>query len=108
MFDDDLDDDPPDLGECCACGVVGPAVRNILMLDTVAPTPGKGWGCFACSLPQNGALAVVCDTCLDADAPLRHICLGWPGVDGRIARDRAPTTPFTHNRAYHPEEYPDA
>jgi len=72
------------LGPCCACGCTGPWVRNLLCLPYPAPQPGTGWGCFKCGLPMDGALAVVCDNCLAANAPLRYACLGPPGVGNRV------------------------
>lgn len=77
----------PDLGPCCACPAIGPIVRNILMLPQKSPTPGRGWGCLlpGCNLPQDGAVAVVCDPCLESKAPLISACRGWPGeADGRV------------------------
>lgn len=57
-----------DLGKCCGCEVDGPQVRNICMLPFKADTPDYGWGCFECGLPCEGAVAVLCDTCLNGDA----------------------------------------
>jgi len=76
----------PDLGPCCACMAVGPSVRNVLMLAQKAPIAGRGWGCLlaGCSLPSDGAVAVVCDGCLESEADLVYACRGWPGEDGRI------------------------
>lgn len=77
-------DDAPNLGPCCGCGLEGPAVRNILMLQKKSPLAGKGWGCFTCGLPSDGATAVVCDGCLHSKAPLVTACRGCPGADGRV------------------------
>jgi hypothetical protein len=71
------------LGTCCACGGTE-AVRNIYTLQKKSPTPGKGWGCFQCDQPQDGAVAVVCDACHDSGAPLKFACKGYPGKDGRV------------------------
>jgi hypothetical protein len=73
-----------DLGPCCACGGTGLHVRNVLRLHPKAPTPGRGWGCLQCGLPADGAIAVVCDDCLEAKAKLQAACRGYPGVDGRV------------------------
>lgn len=74
------------LGPCCICTGYR-KVRNVLLLDALCPIPGKGWGCLACNLAQNGAIAVVCDSCLqtygDPVANLRFACTGFPGTDGR-------------------------
>ncbi len=75
------EDEPPDLGPCCACGKSGPDVRNIMMLHVRAPVPGTGWGCFACKLPLNGAVAVLCDICLltHAEPPIARSISCCPG-----------------------------
>lgn len=74
----------PDLGPCCACEATGPTVRNVIMWAKKSPTPGKGWGCFVCGLPADGATIVLCDDCLDQDREPRFACVGYPGSDGRI------------------------
>lgn len=82
--DPDDDVEQPDLGPCCACPAVGPAVRNVLMLSQKAPMAGRGWACLLCNLPADGAIAVVCDACLETTAPLTQACRGYPGEDGRV------------------------
>lgn len=94
--------DNPDLGPCCVCEVEGPQVRNIIMLDLESPTPGKGWGCFACGVPRNGAIAVICDDCLTQRRELRFACRGYPGIDGRVPIEELQTE-FHHNIVGHPE-----
>ena len=84
MFGDIDGETGPDLGACCVCEASGPSVRNVLMLGQRSPTPGKGWGCLECGAPSDGAIAVVCDACLDGGRDLRFACVGWPGVDGRV------------------------
>jgi hypothetical protein len=95
-------DETIDLGPCCACSKTGPDVRNILMLQKKCPTPGKGWGCFQCGLPPDGAIAVLCDTCLETHATLRFACRGFPATDGRIPIGEL-TGKHKHNLASHPE-----
>ncbi|MGC2239171.1 MAG: hypothetical protein WA584_23650 [Pyrinomonadaceae bacterium] len=78
------------LGPCCVCETtVG--VRNVLMLDEKSPTPGRGWGCVVCGLTSDGALAVVCDACLekldDDYSQLKFACTGYPATDGRTPID---------------------
>lgn len=90
----------PDLGPCCSCEKTGPDVRNILMLNLESPTPGRGWGCLVCDLPQNGDVAVVCDACLDAESELRFACRGYPGQDGRVPIEEL-ITPFKHDESRH-------
>jgi hypothetical protein len=94
------------LGPCCVCEVEGPQVRNIIMLDKLSPIPGRGWGCFACGISLNGAIAVVCDLCLEqlqADlVELKFACRGYPGKDGRVPIGEL-TQEFHHNVLKHPE-----
>lgn len=75
------------LGPCCACRQNKPDVRNLLMLHKLAPVPGTGWGNVLLRWPPNGALAVVCDTCLDSDAPLLDAVSGYPAEGGRVPFD---------------------
>ncbi len=91
-----------ELGTCCACGGKK-AVRNIYTLHKLAPTPGKGWGCFQCGRPQDGAVAVVCDACHDNKTPLKFACVGYPGTDGRIPIEQLEGT-FEHDMSQHFEE----
>lgn len=93
---------PPDLGPCCACGRPGLTVRNIMCLDVRAPVPGTGWGCFVCGAPMDGAVAVLCDACLESDAEIRSVCHGRPGEGRRVAL-AACTEPFHHDMGKHPE-----
>lgn len=66
MYDGSIvDEDPIDLGECCGCGCTGESVHNIVALNYRAPTPGTGWGCTICLLLADGAIAVICDECLE-------------------------------------------
>ena len=71
------------LGPCCACGGTQ-NVRNILQLHQKGPTPGRGWGCVVCQLPMDGAIAVVCDHCLDTKAPLKFACDDYPASGKRV------------------------
>lgn len=89
-----------DLGPCCACGGTE-NVRNVMMLDRKGPTPGKGWGCFVCDLPLDGAVAVLCDDCLEAKAEIRFVCGGYPSQDGRVLIEDLPDGPFGHDLSVH-------
>jgi len=80
------DDDRIDLGACCACRQSGPTVRNVVCLPLRSPTPGFGWGCVVCGLPSDGAVAVVCDACLETNAPILDVCSGYPKENMRTAR----------------------
>lgn len=90
------------VAKCCACGEVK-VLRNILTIERRAPEIGTGWGCVQCGLPQDGAVAIVCDDCLNADTPVFLVCLGHAMGQERIPlRDLSPK-PFSHNLALHPE-----
>ena len=94
-----------DLGPCCRCETTQ-GVRNILMLEHKSPIAGRGWGCLGCHLPQDGAVAVLCDGCMrlhheGAGSPL-FACRGFPGTDGRCPIE-ALTGLHQHDMRYHPE-----
>ena len=74
----------PTLGSCCACGLYGPTVRNVMALDKRGVIPGHGWGCVACKVPADGASVVICDTCLENKRELKYACRGYPATEGRI------------------------
>jgi hypothetical protein len=98
------------LGSCCTCGEENDTVRNIMMLDKMAPIPGKGWGCYQCYLPLDGALAVLCDSCLEkvqkGEAEIKMAVSGYPAenvrVDINTLRD-IDEAGFHHDPALHPE-----
>ena len=106
--DDDLEAEIPDacepdqtpLGSCCACGKEGREVRNIIMLDLKAPVPGTGWGCVVCGLPSDGAVAVVCDSCLENHEPIRYACKGYAGQNVRVPVESL-TEKFEHDCSRH-------
>src|SRR5687767_7678986 len=91
-----------DLGPCCACEKLE-AVRNIIMLNVKGTVPGYGWGCFVCGLSTDGAVAVICDECLESNVEIRF------AVDGKLDdKKRIPigelTVPHNHDMSRHPEE----
>lgn len=80
------------------------------MLDLRIPVqhrslPG-GWGCFQCGLPLEGAIAVLCDGCLekqgDNSTPIRFACIGYPAQNQRIPIAEL-TEAFEHDMNKHPE-----
>ncbi|MDQ3652668.1 MAG: hypothetical protein M3458_20805 [Acidobacteriota bacterium] len=92
------------LGRCCVCETTE-GVVNIIALDLRVPlTPGTRpsgtWGCVVCDLPAEGAVAVVCDACLEQ--PLKFACVGYPYLNRRVPVERL-TEPFTHDLSKHPE-----
>jgi len=60
-------------------------------------------GCLQCGLPNDGAIAVVCDRCLETNAPIFDVCYGYPSGGGRVARETL-TEPFEHDMRMHPGE----
>ena len=65
VYGSTYEEEIPDLGDCCACGRGGKSVKNLVALEYQTLTPGKGWGCVVCNIPSDGAIAVVCDDCLE-------------------------------------------
>jgi hypothetical protein len=100
-------EDVPDLGPCCACGRADPTVRNIGILPRRMPPgyEGTGWGCMQCGLPPDGVSAVVCDACLERQAEVLYVILGYPNDKQRLPFAELPDTPFAHDMAYHPEAW---
>ena len=90
-------------GSCCNCGRQGESVRNIIFVDMRSPEPGIGcWGCLICDLPQAGAVAVLCDECLEISKVPLNVCLGSPADNRRFPRSKL-TEPFDHDLAKHEE-----
>lgn len=96
-----------DLGLCCACDSAE-NVRNIITLDRRLDDDmcgdNLGWGCMICGLPFDGAVAALCDGCLESDREIRYIRLG--GIMGGLRADSFPCVPFRHDLSRHPELWP--
>ncbi len=71
-----------------------------MCFDKRAPVPGTGWGCLVCGLPNDGAIAVVCDNCLEAEAEILEVCHGHPHEGRRMALSVI-NEPFEHDPAKH-------
>lgn len=99
-------DDAFDFGPCCAYGQPGPTVRNIITLTQRAPVSGTGWGCLQCGLPSDGAIAVLCDACMEASAPIRFVCVGYSSNGQRVRVETLSEKLFDHDLSKHPEETP--
>lgn len=82
-----------DLGPCCNCGTRR-GVVNIMMLDRRAPVAGCGWGCVVCGLPSDGAVAVLCDDCVDQE--VRFVCEGYPSSGKRVPFNNLSPDKFAH------------
>lgn len=95
------DDDRPELGPCCICGISHDIV-SIALLPFKCQVPGHGWGCAVCRLPADGAIAVVCAMCTPAfdrgATSLRFACRGYAATDGRVPIE-ALTEPHDHTPA---------
>ncbi len=99
------------LGMCCICLMEHPTVRSIVMLDVKASQPGFGcWGCLQCGLPMAGAVAVICDNCLDeysaGNVKIGLACVGEPQNNQRIPLVSL-TEKFEHDMTKHEDEAPD-
>ena len=91
-----------ELGPCCACEGLE-HVRNVVMLDKKSTEPGTGWGCVVCHLPNDGAIAVLCDGCLELHAVIRFAVVGWVTDKKRVPID-ALTEEHKHNMYFHFDE----
>lgn len=91
------------LGPCCACGAKI-RVRTIVMLDVKAPEPGKGWGCAQCSLPPDGAYAVLCDCCAERGKEPDRVVAGYPTEGRRVQRSTCGER-HEHDMSKHPEAW---
>lgn len=85
---------------CCACGREK-RVRNIVMLDQKALTPGAGWGCVVCNLPNDGAVAVICDECAANGTPLQFAVDGYLESGALVAIGELPDIPHAHDLKLH-------
>jgi hypothetical protein len=101
-----------DFGPCCACGkerpkwaedLPGSWPPNIIMLEQKAPTPGTGWGCVQCGLPLDGAVAAICDDCLNIGRPIRFAIDGFAKDKKRVPIESL-TGEHKHDMSKHPEE----
>lgn len=101
-----MSDDEPTIetGPCCGCGSTDKRARNMLMLSRRGPSPGKGWGCVVCGLPSDGAVAVMCDSCVTAEVDPQFVCVGWISEGGRMPIAELPNEPFDHDMAKHRED----
>ncbi len=82
-------------------------VRSIVMLDFASPEPCHGcWGCLVCGLPQIGAVAVLCNACVDrhqAGEEIPLFCLGYAAENRRAPRSSL-GRPIVHDMTKHAED----
>jgi len=93
--------DEIDLGPCCACeGYEN--VRNVVMLHVKMTVPGQGWGCVVCGLSFDGAVAILCDACMERNEEPRFAVDGYINKKKRVPIEEL-TVPHDHDRRKHPE-----
>ena len=104
------------LGKCCICETENESVRNLITLDKKIPDESLrgGWGCFVCGLPAHGAVAVLCDECLNLEIEsgkepmeVKFACIGYPKENRRVEIEKL-TTDFRHDLSKHSELNDDA
>lgn len=93
-------------GTCCVCGCESSPehpVRNFICLGFKHPSPGHGWGCAVCGLPPDGAIAVICDRCLEEENfNFKEICGGFGKDESRLPFPQNPEK-FEHDESKHQE-----
>jgi hypothetical protein len=92
-------------GRCCACRRDVP-LRNVMCMAFRGPASaaGKGWGCLVCGLAEDGAFAVICDRCLEAEAPILDVCAGDPADPGRTEAAALRGAPWVHEMREHGDD----
>lgn len=93
-------------GACCHClrdclevsGLV-----NLVFLKRRAPIAGTGWGCCKCGIPEDGAMAILCNECFEAGKAVLYACEGRVTENKRVPIESLPEIVFDHNVHHHPE-----
>jgi hypothetical protein len=88
---------PAKFGGCCNCGSEE-NVWTVTMIARRGPT-NPGWGCAACGLDPQGALAALCDRCA-FDEPLKV----WVGA--AMYGERAPVSDLSPDEFNHKPDCP--
>jgi hypothetical protein len=93
----------PGFGPCCCCEGDIPRQPRLMMLELEAPAGFKGWGCLVCRLPLRGAIAVVCESCIQAQRLPQFIAAGSDLYDNQRQRldDTFEQKPFAHDPHAH-------
>ena len=99
-----MSDEPKiEYGLCCNCYVN--RATGVCFINRRSPTPGKGWGCYVCKLPPDGAMAVLCDECAEGlakrEGEPRYICTGDPAEPDRTPFFDLSPEPFEHDLSMH-------
>ena len=90
---------------CCICMQTKPYVRTGVECLFAGPVPGLGWGCDICRLPNNGAIALLCDHCLESGKAPLAVCGSYPWAADRVLMQEMKLVPFRHDPAIHPTQY---
>lgn len=91
--------------KCCACEKQDASVCNVVCMPFKGPIGFAGWGCFVCDLEPNGAVAILCNDCINAGAEPRFIAGGKFASDGvLVPLEGFERKPFDHNWSKHPEK----
>jgi hypothetical protein len=97
-----------EIGDCCHCLrnclEVGTIV-NLIFLKQRAPVAGTGWGCQTCGIPEDGAMAVLCEECHKESKPILYACMGLVTDNNRVPIESLSKEPFGHNLQSHPEYF---
>lgn len=106
---DDDGADIPNLGKCCRCLKNHASVVWMAPFEVPKEGQGRGWGCFVCGLPENGAVSVLCEPCsetLEGNADMRDqwemmptVCIGYPSDNHRTVLHEL--VPFHHDLSRH-------
>jgi hypothetical protein len=95
-------------GACCHCQrdvtEVGGLV-NLVFLKRRAPVAGTGWGCCICGIPEDGAIAILCNECFQAGKPILFVCEGLVLENKRTPIESLSEIVFDHNVHNHPEYF---
>ena len=92
-------------GCCCICESTQ-NVNNLIQLDYKVESE-SGWGCVRCGLPAEGAIAIVCDACIDKHGKSEDledkIKLLMNGIKRIPAPPVSDRVPHEHDLSRHPE-----
>jgi hypothetical protein len=86
---------------CCACEKTEGDIKNIVLLKQKLPKPGKGWGCLQCGLPFEGAVAALCNECVDLGRPIRFAIVSYDSTERIPIAELGEE--FDHDKSKHPE-----
>lgn len=101
-----MQDKKNEYGSCCICETSTLDVRNIIQLDYKVKSE-SAWGCFKCGLPAEGAVAIVCDACIEkhGDDTEKHIRFLMDSAERRIpVPPEEERVPHEHDLSYHVDE----